>query len=211
MAALDAWEATGELRYFEVAEGLAERLLSRFYDEMGDAFFDTEQSPSSEDRIGALSARRKPLQDAPTPAGNPVAVSLLLRLHALTDREVYRERAEDTLEAFGGIVEHFGLHAASYGQALRRLISPPVQVCILGNDALAEELAATATARFSITKSIIRLRPEQMGQLPPALAATLPHLPGIGEGSVAVVCKGFACLPPVRDPERLIEVLGAES
>ena len=210
IAALDAWEATGELRYFEAAEALAERLLQHFYDEMGGGFFDTEQGAPGEERIGALSARRKPLQDSPTPAGNAVAASLLLRLHALTDRELYRERAEDTLETFGGIVEHFGLYAASYGQALRRAISPAVQVCILGEDSLADELAATATARFSLTKSVIRLRWAQLNALPPALASTLPNLPGLDEGSVAVVCKGFACLPPVRDPEQLIELLRVE-
>ncbi len=219
-AALDAWEATGELRYFTVAEQLAQTLLARFYDEMGDGFFDTwqfnggqfdaGQGAAAEGRIGALSTRRKPLQDSPTPAGNAVAVTLLLRLHALTGTELYRTRAEDTLELFAGIVEHFGLYAASYAQALRRAITPPVQVCVIGADALAEELAATAAARFLINKSVIRLRPGQLSHLPPALAETLPNLPGLGEGSLAVVCKGFACLPPVRDPEQLGSLLGKE-
>ncbi len=209
-AALDAWETTGELRYFSVAEQLAETLLARFYDEMGDGFFDTAQGAAAEGRIGALSMRRKPLQDSPTPAGNAVAATLLLRLHALTGKELYRTRAEDTLELFAGIVEHFGLYAASYAQALRRAITPPVQVCVIGSDALAEELAATATARFLINKSVVRLQPGQMSSLPPALAETLPHLPGIGEGSLAVVCKGFVCLPPVKDPEQLLTLLQGE-
>ncbi len=206
-AALDAWEATGELRYFTIAYELAETTLARFYDPAGDGFFDTEQGGSPESRIGALSTRRKPLQDAPVPAGNPMAATLLLRLEALTGKALYRKRAEDTLRLFGGVVEHFGLHASSYAQALRRAISPPVQVCILGEDAAAEELAAVATARFMINKSVIRLRPEQLLALPPALAETLPHLPGLGERSMAVVCTGFSCLPPVQDPEALLALL----
>ena len=206
-AALDAWEATGEPRYFSVAEELASALLERFYDEQGGGFFDTEGAPTAANRIGALSTRRKPLQDAPTPAGNPVAATLMLRLHALTGHEPYRARAETTLQLFAGIVEHFGLHAASYAQALRRAITPPVQVCVIGSDEAAEELAATAMARFSINKSVIRLRPEQLRSLPPALAETLPALPGVGQGAVAVVCKGFVCLPAVTSSRELHDAL----
>ena len=208
-AALDAWEATAELRYFEAAEQLGTVLLSRFYDPFEGGFFDTEQGDANK-KLGALSARRKPLQDAPTPAGNPVTATLLLRLHALTRNEQFRTRAVDTLELFAGIVENLGVPAASYSQALRRVLSPPVQVCIFGQDALAEELAAAATARFLLNKTVLRLRREQVHQLPPALADTLPHLPGLEEGSVAVVCKGFACLPPVRDAGELLELLREE-
>jgi uncharacterized protein YyaL (SSP411 family) len=203
-AALDAWEATGEMRYFAAARALGDALLARFSDaEPGDAmsrgFFDTEFDPQA---IGALSARRKPLQDSPTPAGNAVAATLLLRLHALTDERLYQERALETLESFAGVVEHFGLYAASYGLALQRAVKGSVQVCVLGDDALADELEAAALVGFRVEKSVVRLRWEQRGALPPALAETLPHLP-IGEGSVAVVCRGMSCLPPVRTVEAL--------
>ncbi len=209
-AALDAWETSGELRYFTAAQELADLLLERFYDEAEGGFFDTEQSGLAQSKIGALSAQRKPLQDAPMPAGNPMAASLLLRLEALTGNDVYRTRAVQTLELFAGIVEHLGLHASSYAQALRRAISPQVQVCVIGSDELAEELAAAATARFAVNKSVIRLRRDQLGHLPPALAETLPHLPGLGEGSVAVVCRGASCMPPVSDPEALLSLLRDE-
>jgi uncharacterized protein YyaL (SSP411 family) len=116
-AALDAWEATDEMKYFNAAREIADTMLARFCDtEDGDAmsrgFFDTEKDKGG---IGALSAQRKPLQDAPTPAGNSVAAMALLRLAALTGENLYEARAVDTLETFAGIVEHFGLYAASYG------------------------------------------------------------------------------------------------
>ena len=203
-AALDAWEASGELKYFTVAQQIGDAMLARFCDsEAGDAmsrgFFDTEDDPEA---IGALSTRRKPLQDSPTPAGNAVAAALLLRLHDLTGNELYRARAVDTLETFAGVVEHFGLYAASYGLALRRLVEPPVQVCVLGDDAFADELAAAALKPYAVNKSVIRLRRAQLSALPPALAETLPHLP-MGEGSVAVVCRGNSCLPPVATLQAL--------
>jgi uncharacterized protein len=201
-AALDAWEATGEMRYFHVAEEIADAMLGRFYDAVGGGFFDTE---TRDDAIGALAARRKPLQDAPTPAGNAVAATVLLRLAALTGRSVYETRAVETLETFAGIVEHFGLYAASYGLALRRAIEPPVQVVVVGEDERAEELSVVAMARFMVNKSVIRLRREQMKELPPALAETVPLVQT--DGSFALVCSGNTCLPPVGKVEELVTAL----
>ena len=204
-AALDAWEATGELRYFSVGREIADAMLERFYDAAGGGFFDTERDEAA---IGALSARRKPLQDSPTPAGNAVAAAVLLRLAALTGEAVYETRAQETLETFAGVVEHFGLYAASYGLALRRAVEGSVQVCVIGDDDVAEVLAAIAMARYAVNKSVIRLRKEQLGALPPALAETLPFLPSL-EGSVAVVCRGNTCLPPIESAEELLAALGS--
>jgi uncharacterized protein YyaL (SSP411 family) len=206
--ALDAWEATGEYRYYEAAQNLADSLIDRFYDTVGGAFFDTETT--SGNNIGALSVRRKPLQDSPTPAGNSVAAMLLVRLEGLNQRDNYAAKALETLETFAGIVEHFGLYAASYGLALQRMVKGTVQVCILGEGDLATELEAAALARYAVNKSVIRLRREQLQSLPPSLAETIPHLPGIKDASanaVAVVCTGRGCLPPVHTAEELTEQL----
>jgi uncharacterized protein YyaL (SSP411 family) len=208
-ACLDAFEAKGEQRYFNAAQTLAETLLREFYDELGGAFFDTSRG-ATQNSIGALSARRKPLQDSPTPAGNSVAADVLLRLFEFNGRQEFHDKAVDTLETFAGIVEHFGLYAASYGIALRRLTSPAVQVCVIGSDALAEELASAATARYAINKTVLRFTPSQLSALPPSLAETLPAFIG-REGSFAVVCSGNTCQPPVDDPDALIDMLASAS
>ncbi|HEY4010760.1 MAG TPA: thioredoxin domain-containing protein [Acidobacteriaceae bacterium] len=204
-AALDAWEATGELRYFDAAKQIADAMLARFYDATGCGFFDTDVS-SSEERIGALAARRKPLQDAPTPAGNAVAATVLLRLASLTNDANYETRARETLETFAGVAEHFGLYAGSYALALRRLIEAPVQVCVIGEDRAAKDLLITAMARFMVNKSVIQLRLEQLQALPPALAETLPHTPS-GEAAFALLCRGNSCLPPITEAEQLYAAL----
>jgi len=207
-AALDAWEMTGEIRYYIAAESIMESAVAKFYDATGCGFFDTEFATRGEVRLGALVTRRKPLQDSPTPAGNPVAAALLLRLEALNGREDYAVKALDTLEAFAGVVEHFGLYAASYGLALQRMVQRAVQVCVIGDDATARRLEAVAVARYAVNKSVIRLRKDQLGTLPPALAETLPHLPGLQqEGSFAVVCSGKGCLPAVSGVDELIEAM----
>jgi uncharacterized protein YyaL (SSP411 family) len=201
-ACLDAWETTAELRYYEFAEKLADAMIARLYDATTPGFFDAEPA---DDAIGALSVRRKPLQDSPTPAGNPAAASVLLRLHALSSKAEYRDIAEQTLESFAGVVEHFGLYAGTYGLALTRWLHPPVQIVVVGEDAVAASLAAVAAAPWLANKTVLRFTHAQShaSNLPPALAETLPNLPA--GASVAVVCTGQQCLPPTRDPQTLME------
>jgi uncharacterized protein YyaL (SSP411 family) len=209
-ALLDAWEATGNRKYYDAGVEIGEETIARFYDSTGGAFFDTEIT--KDPVLGALSARRKPLQDTPTPAGNPAAAAALLRLEALSGRSDFREKAEDTLENFAGIVEHFGLYAGTYGLALELLLLPPIQVVVIGEGMEGRRLAATATARYAVSKRVVVLHPDQVKteNLPPVLAETLPHLPELhSRAAFAVVCKGTSCLPPASDPEKLLEALNS--
>jgi uncharacterized protein YyaL (SSP411 family) len=210
-ACLDAWEHTLELRYYQAAEMLAARMQRDFYDATGGGFFDTAADPGA---IGALSARRKPLQDTPTPAGNPTAAAALLRLEALNGDAKLRDAAEDTLEAFAGIVEHFGLYAGSYGLALERFLTPPQQVIVVGEDDLADELESAARSGYAVNKTVLRARAEVLraGTLPPLLAMTLTQLPQLQEGSSFVVlCQGTHCLPAMRTVAELQAAMAAQS
>lgn len=207
LACLDAWQSTGEMRYFSAAQSIGESLLTRFADSEKGGFFDAEDPGTK--ALGALSTRRKPLQDAPTPAGNPAAASLLLRLYALNDMEEFRETAQRTLECFAGVVEHFGLYAATYGIALGRLVRPPVQVVILGEGEAATQLELIALAQYAVNKTVLRVTHVQPTSLPPALAQTLPSLPPFSE-PLALVCVGNTCHPPVRSAESLITLLNQE-
>jgi uncharacterized protein YyaL (SSP411 family) len=209
-AAIDAWMASGQIRYYHVATKLAEAMVDRYYDRTAAAFYDTAGLRDGQAPLGVLGARRKPLQDSPTPAGNPTAASALLRLEALSGRKEYRDIAEDTLASFAGIVEHFGLYAGSYGLALERLLLDPTQVIVVGNGPEAFRLEATAVARFSVNKTVMRFAPDLLNaeNLPEELAEVLPHVRAPeGAQAWALVCKGRICLPPITDPEALLEAL----
>ena len=209
-AAVDAWQATGHINFYRVAVKLADAMIARFYDRTAAAFYDTAASPEGETPLAVLSARRKPLQDSPTPAGNPTAVSALLRLESLSGRAEYRDIAEDTLASFAGRVEHLGLYAGSYGLALERFLLDPVQVIVVGSGPEASRLQATAEARFAVNKTVMRIVPQRLvaASLPEALAETLPHVPPPEAAPAwALVCKGRTCLPPITDPEALLEAL----
>jgi uncharacterized protein YyaL (SSP411 family) len=205
-AALDAWQATGAMQYYEGASELTEYVLAGFYDAAGGGFFDTAKPAPGEHRLGALGARRKPLQDSPTPAGNPMAARLLMRMSELNGRLDYAEKAQATLETFAGVVEHFGLYAATYALTLQQQVREPVQVCVVGEDGNARALEAAALAQFAVNKSVVRLERVVPGALPPVLDKTLPRLPKI-KGSFAVVCSGHSCQPPVKTADELTAAL----
>jgi uncharacterized protein YyaL (SSP411 family) len=209
-ACIDAWMASGEMSFYEAAIKLADAMINRFYDHSAGAFYDIEATAPGAIALGALTARRKPLQDTPTPAGNPAASAALLRLEALSGKATYREIAEDTLESFVGIVEHFGLYAGTYGLAAERLLLDPVQVVVVGTGEGADKLDALATTHYAVNKSVIRIAPDRLapGALPEALAETLLQIPAPkGAEAWALVCRGRTCMPPVSDPDLLLQAL----
>ncbi len=209
-ACLDGWFGSGKMEFYQAAIKMADAMIAGFYDSVAGAFYDTMTPAEETTPLGALTARRKPLQDSPTPAGNPTAAAALLRLHTLSGRQEYRDIAEDTLGCFAGIVEHFGLYAGSYALALERLLRDPVQVVVVGSGAAAERLEATAVARFTVSKTVIRVEPEWVvpGGIPEALAEMLlPMKPPAGAEAWALVCRGRICRPPVTEPEALLEAM----
>ena len=190
-ACIDAWLACGEMSYYHAAVKLADAMIALFHDPIAGAFFDIGATSADTPPLGALSARRKPLQDSPTPAGNPTAASALLRLEILSGRHEYRQIAEQTLASFAGIVEHFGLYAGSYALALERLLLDPVQIVVIGSGPEAgvpsdsgsptsdccslgwgdrssslgweaERLESLALSSFAVNRTVIRIASERL-------------------------------------------------
>ena len=208
LACLDAYEATADLSYFKFAQSIGDAMIAKFFDAVSGGFFDAEPAPDGKS-FGVLATRRKPLQDSPTPAGNPMAAIALLRLHHYTDDVAYREKAEQTLETFAGIADQFGIFAGTYGIAVLRFLESPLQVVVLSEPGAEEKtsaLTAAALAPFAFNKSVLRLPANQAvrANLPPTLAATLPKLPNLNSGeSFAVLCSGSTCQPPITDAAHL--------
>jgi uncharacterized protein YyaL (SSP411 family) len=207
LACLDAYEATGDLTYFRCAREIGDASITRFGDATSGGFFDAEAT-TEQVALGALVVRRKAFQDSPTPAGNPAAAILMMRLHAYTNEARYRDKGEDTLEVFAGAVEQFGIYAGTYGRAAIWLSRPHTQVVVVGTDAAAAELEHAAQGTYGENFSVIRLTQADAHLLPPALAETIPNVPGVKDGgSMAIVCSNFTCQPPITSPQELNETL----
>jgi hypothetical protein len=204
LACLDGYEATGEWRYFQAAKGLGLALRKRFEDREEGGFFDTEAGDGG--KLGALEARLKPIQDASTPAGNPVAAVGLRRLAGLGAGEEFHRAAGRALGAFAGGAEQLGLYAASYGLAVRDWLLEPEQVVVVGAGETAEAMAREARREFRPSRRVIRLEAGKQ-ELPPALAETVGRA-AAREGTWALVCRGNTCLAPVDSVAGLREALG---
>jgi len=186
-------------------------VIQRFFDSVSGGFFDTETLANGNGAsLGVLGTRRKPFQDSPTPAGNPVAAIALLRIHAYTNEASYRDKAERTLGILAGLAGQYGLFAATYGIAAVHL-SPHTQVSVFGNDEVSEDLYRSAVAPFALNKAVIKFSAHENivpQNLAPALSETIPRLPAISEKtSAAIICLGFSCQPPIADPKELTESL----
>lgn len=211
-ACIDGWLASGRMEFYHAAVRIADAMVTRFYDRSDGGFCDTAVQ-ESRPALAALTARRKPLQDSPTPAGNPTAAAALLRLETLTGRTQFRQIAKDTLANFAGIVEHFGLYAGSYGLALERLLLDPIQVIVVGSGPEAARLEALAVARYGVNKTVMRIAPFRLvpGGVPEVLAEMLLAVPKPAGAEVwGVVCRGRTCLPPITDGEALLAALEGE-
>jgi uncharacterized protein YyaL (SSP411 family) len=210
VACLDAYEATADISYFNFAVRIANAMVEQFFDPISGGFFDTGKISADEKVLGVLGTRRKPFQDSPTPAGNSVAAIALLRLHAYTNDAGLREKAEQTIELIAGLAGQYGLFAATYGIAAVHLSNPHTQIVVVGSDELAERLYSVAVAPYSAGKAVLKLAANKAvpQNLPAALAETIPQLPAIQhEKTVAIICSGFTCQPPISDPDELARSL----
>jgi len=215
-ALLDAFESTGEKRYFEHAERTLRLCLDKFWDEAEGGFFDR---PHGAPAIAeGVDVPRKPFQDSPTPAANPVAAMVLDRLASYTHNSDYRDRAMQTLEAFAGAAEQYGLFAATYGLAALLHIRQPLEVVVLGPraDARTQALTRAAQSTFRFGKAVLQYEPGEISpeHLPAGLAATLPALADAGGNDLtprALLCVNQTCQPPLTNPEELTAALSGAS
>ena len=196
-ALLAGYEATGERGYLQVAQDLADIMLRDFADPRG-GFFDTPDS--------AHEAPHKPVQDAPTPAADAVAASVLLRLSRILDAPRYREAAVRTLDLFApGLAAH-GVFASSLFLAVDDALTEPAHVTIVGrrDDPRTHALHAVTIRTYRPGK-IVSVHDGADGAvpLPPVVRAMVTSAPE----PRAYVCAGMACAPPVSDPDALTDTI----
>jgi uncharacterized protein YyaL (SSP411 family) len=190
---LALYEATFDERWFVAARGLADTMLERFADPAG-GFFDTS------DRHETLVSRPKDLQDNAVPSGNAMAVTVLLRLAALTGEGRHRDAAERALGLVGGVVGRYPGGFAQWLVALDFALADVTEVAVIGDP------ADPATSRL--------VRPTRVGFRPHLVVACAadPHASAVEllgsrfqlDGRpTAFVCRDFACRQPVVEPEAL--------
>ena len=197
---LALYEASFQPRWFIEARGLMDEAIALFADEQNNGFFDTGSDHE------ALISRPKDIMDNATPAGNSVAVDVLLRLAAFTGEEGYRQRADDYLQPIADVMVQ---HPQAFGHVIGALdfaLSAVKEFAIMGNPSEADtrSLLGVINGRYLPNSVLACADPtdrEAVQAVP--LLADRP----LKEGKAsAYVCQNFACLAPVNTAEELEEL-----
>jgi uncharacterized protein len=192
-ALLTLYEATFEPQWFAAARDLADVTIARFADPGRGGFFTTA------DDHEALLARRKDLEDSPTPSGSASIAFGLLRLAALTGEARYEEHAAATLALVREIAPR---HPQAFGHTLSALdfhAGPVREVALAGGGA--EPLARVVRGALR-PRLVLAGGPREGG--PELLEGREP----VQGRAAAYVCERFACQRPVTDPADLAALLG---
>ena len=200
IALLSLHEATLESEWLPPAAELAEDALARFWDPSEGAFFD-----GASDGEG-LVVRPRETTDSATPAGNSLAVELLLRAGRLLEREEWRRVALGVIAREAGGIARWPSAFGYLLSALEGELAAPLDVVIVGEqgDARTAALLAAAHRPFVPARLVAGCEPGQPAALDvPLLEGKRP--PG-GEPA-AYVCRARVCGLPLTDPDRLLEEL----
>ncbi len=197
------YEATFETRWLREAVALADAVNELFWDAGEGVFYDTAADHEE------LVTRPRDFYDNASPSGNSVAVSVLLKLSVLLEREDYRTRAETILEDLSGMVARV---PGGFGRLLSALdfyLSTPYEVVIVG-DPGATDTKALVDAVYSayLPNKVVAGRAqddEEAARLVPLLA----DRPMRDGEATAYVCVNYACQNPTIDPAELRGQLGA--
>ena len=176
---------------------LIEVMLAKFQDDSGGGFYFTA---SDHER---LIHRGKDFADDSLPSGNAIAVSVLCRLGYLLAEMRYLEAAERGLQAGWHSMLQAPLGHLTLIDALQGFLHSTQIVIVRGSDPALSHWHA-ALARLYAPQRMIFAIPDDAAELPAALAAKRP----MGR-TVAYVCTGMTCSPPLEDLGALIRSLRA--
>lgn len=182
--------ATGEVRWLVEARRIVDLAIELYADEGRGGFF---LAPHDGE---VLAARTKDLDDDPTPSGNSMMASLLVRLGRIWGDDGLVERGEGVLRLLAPAIERAPRAFAWALCALDLHLSPAREVAIVGD--VRSDVARAALAPFA-PGSVVAVGPSD----------EVPLLAGKGlvDGRTAVyVCERFACRAPVTRADELPSV-----
>ena len=198
LGAYSLYQLTFDRKWLERARRLADVIMTRFWDEQAQAFFDTA------DDAEALVTRPRDVTDNAVPSGSSLAAELLLLLGDLYADGSYVARAAYVLET---VAEPMARYPTAFGHALGATdiaIRGAVEVAIAGDpgDGAFGALARIVADRY--VPSLVLAGGE--GDAADGIAL----LEGRGGVEpVAYVCRAHTCDVPTDDPEVLAIQLDA--
>jgi len=196
---LDLWEASGELRWLDVALRHQAEQDGKFWDEDGGGYYGTA------DDADHLLVRTKPEYDGAQPSGNSVAALNLLRLHLATADERFEHRAKALLVAFSHPLALGAVENPKMAQALDFLLDEPLEIVVATGEREAAGLVDVLRRTYVPNRVILWNRP---GDDATEERLELARGKTARDGETTVyVCRNRVCDRPATDPDQLREQL----
>ena len=192
-ALISLYEATGDPRWYGEATALAGAMIERFSDPERGGFFTTASDHEP------LAARRKDLEDSPTPSGNSAAAFGLLRLGMLSGDGRYERHALGVLRLLFPLAAR---HPGAFGHLLGAAdfyLAPVKEVAIVGPSS---ETAALLRVVRDVYRPHVVLASGEIDGVP-----LLEGREPVDGHAAAYVCERFICQAPVTRPEDLAAAL----
>ena len=191
---LALYQATFQEKWFMAARRLTDSMVESFRRPAG-GFYDTSSDHET------LITRPRSLQDSPTPCGNSITATVLLKMAAFTGEGRYWTLAEQTLAPMGLLLERAPLAFGQWLRAYQALESGVTEVAIVGRpeNPRTKALLDVYNSGFR-PATVLAARPPATGSVISLLAEREPPA---GVGAAAWVCEHSTCAAPVTDPEGL--------
>ena len=205
-ALLDAFEATFEPSYFDLARQLTATLLADFWDDVNGGFFFTGKNHET------LIDRIKSGTDQAIPSGTAVATRNLLRLYAHTGDADYLERAERVLLLYRQHMEQQPFGYASLLSVCADYLHKPQEIVLIGTPGAPDTQAMLAALHRTYVphKTVVLIDPQRAAAALAALPLLRDVLAGktqVGGKATVYVCHDFTCSLPVTEPAALTALL----
>ena len=190
LGALVTMAEVDDVAWLRDAREIADGLRALFLDEATGGFFTTGVDADE------LIVRPQDYFDNATPSENSLAADALLRFAALTGDD---SLAGDTRDLLDQLAETAARHSGSFAfflGAYERATTPPIEVALVGDDAV---LAREVHGRLIPASVTVHAAPGEGADLTPLLA----DRPLVDDRPTAYVCERFACRRPVNEPDAL--------
>ncbi len=182
---LELHVATGDGRWLHEARRIAMDAADRFADTERGGFF---LASSDAER---LAMRHKDLDDEPTPGGNSMLASVLIRVGRIWGDTALEQRGADALRLVQITAERAPRGFSWALCAMDLLLAPPVEIAIVG-------LPTSPVARAALAP----FRPRAVVAVGPADGVPLLAGKGLVDDRPAVyICERFVCRAPVTEPD----------
>ena len=200
---LDLYQVSFDVKWLRFAEQLQATQDRLFWDQENGGYF----TSSGEDP--SVLIRMKEDNDGAEPAPSSIAAANLSRLAQIRDSRMWRERAEKTIAAFGGALNHFPSAMPQMLVALDHSLAKPKQVVIAGQaGSIDTRDLLDEVQKHYLPDTVVLLADGGEGQK--YLAEKLPELETmkpLNGKAAAYVCENFTCKAPVATVEDLRKLL----